>query len=191
MRKVVLLMHVSLDNYVCDEKGGLDWMVYDKEMEDYADELMQTVGMPLYGRTTYGMMAGYWPTVLERQETASEHSLKHARWVQDIPKVVFSTTMEKAEWNNTRLIKGNIAEEVAKLKAEPGKDLMIFGSPGLVKTFIELDLIDEYRLTIQPMAIGAGTLLFNDLKKPVKLKLLSSRQLKSGVIAAHYETIRK
>ncbi|SKA44691.1 Dihydrofolate reductase [Chitinophaga eiseniae] len=191
MRKVVLLMHVSLDNYVCDEKGGLDWMVYDKELEDYADELMQTVGMPLYGRTTYGMMAGYWPTVLERPDSASEHSLKHARWVQDIPKVVFSTTMEKAEWNNTRLIKGNIAEEVEKLKATPGKDLMIFGSPGLVKTFLELDLIDEYRLTIQPMAIGAGKHLFDDLKKPVKLKLLSSKQLKSGVIAAHYETVRK
>ncbi|QJB31592.1 dihydrofolate reductase [Chitinophaga oryzae] len=191
MRKVVLLMHVSLDNYVCDEKGGLDWMVYDKEMEDYAAELMQTVGMPLYGRTTYGMMAGYWPTVLERPESASEHSLKHARWVQDIPKVVFSTTMEKAEWNNTRLIKGNIAEEVARLKAEPGKDLMIFGSPGLVKTFLDLDLIDEYRLTIQPMAIGAGTLLFNDLKKPVRLKLLSAKTMKSGVIAAHYETVRK
>ncbi|QJB38075.1 dihydrofolate reductase [Chitinophaga oryzae] len=191
MRKVVLLMHVSLDNYVCDEKGGLDWMVYDKEMEDYAAGLMQTVGMPLYGRTTYGMMAGYWPTVLERPESASEHSLKHARWVQDIPKVVFSTTMEKAEWNNTRLIKGNIAEEVAKLKAEPGKDLMIFGSPGLVKTFLDLDLIDEYRLTIQPMAIGAGTLLFNDLKKPVRLKLLSAKTMKSGVIAAHYETVRK
>lgn len=191
MRKVVLLMHVSLDNYVADVNGRLDWMIYNKELEDYADELMKSVGMPLYGRTTYGMMAGYWPTILEKPETASEHSLKHARWVQDIPKVVFSTTMDKAEWNNTRLIKGNVAEEVKKLKAEPGKDLMIFGSPGLVKTFVELDLIDEYRLTIQPIALGAGTLMFQDLKAPVKLKLLSSKQLECGVIAAHYEAVRK
>ncbi|ASZ12591.1 dihydrofolate reductase family protein [Chitinophaga pendula] len=191
MRKVVLLMHVSIDNYVADVNGGLDWMSYDHEMETYAEELVETVGMPLYGRVTYGMMAGYWPTVLENPEKASEHSLKHARWVQDIPKVVFSRTMESADWNNTRLIRENIAAEVKKLKEEPGKDLMIFGSPGLVKTFVELDLIDEYRLTIQPIALGAGIPLFKDMKEPVRLKLISTKQFKSGVIAAHYTVNKK
>ncbi|MBC9909768.1 dihydrofolate reductase family protein [Chitinophaga varians] len=190
MRKVVLFMHVSLDNYVCDVNGGLGWISYDKELQDYAGKIVDTVGMPVYGRTTYDMMAGYWPTVLEKPETASEHSLHHARWVQEIPKVVFSTTMEKAEWHNTRLIKDNIAEEVQKLKAEPGKDLVIFGSPGLAQSFADLDLIDELQLTIQPVCLGAGTRMFKDLKTPMKLKMLRSTQLNSGVIGAHYEVVR-
>ncbi|HVI45390.1 MAG TPA: dihydrofolate reductase family protein [Chitinophaga sp.] len=191
MRKVVLFMHVSLDNYVADVNGGLEWISYDQELQSYAGEVVEQVGSPLYGRVTYGMMAGYWPTVLENPEGAGEHSLKHARWVQDIPKVVFSRTLDKADWNNTRLIKDNIAEEVQKLKEEPGKDLVIFGSPGLAKTFMELDLIDEYKLTIQPVLLGAGIPLFKDLKEQTKLQLISSKQFKSGVIAAHYSVVRK
>ncbi|MGN7824346.1 dihydrofolate reductase family protein [Chitinophaga sp. 22536] len=190
MRKVVLFMHVSIDNYVCDENGGLGWISYDQELQEYADAIVDSVGMPLYGRTTYDMMAGYWPTVLEKPETQNARSLKHAQWVQDIPKVVFSTTMEKAEWNNTRLIKDNITEEVQKLKATPGKDLVIFGSPGLAQSFADLGLIDELQLTIQPIVLGAGTRMFEDLKSPVKLKMLRSKQLKSGVIGAHYEVIK-
>lgn len=183
-------MHVSLDSYVCDENGGLGWISYDKELQEYAGTIVDTVGMPMYGRTTYEMMAGYWPTVLEKAETVDAHSLKHARWVQDIPKVVFSTTMEKAEWNNTRLIKDNIAEEVKKLKAQPGKDMVIFGSPGLAQSFADLDLIDELQLTIQPVFLGAGIRMFKDLKTPLKLKMLRSTQLQSGVIGAHYEVVR-
>lgn len=189
MRKVVLLMHVSLDGYVADANGGLDWMSYDNEMAEYAEEVVATVGVALYGRTTYQLMEGYWPTVLENP-SASEHSLNHARWVQDIPKIVFSKSLDKVTWNNTRLIKDNIAEEVRKLKQEPGKDLVIFGSPGLVKTFLELDLIDEYRLTLQPFVLGDGIPLARDVKKKSDLKLVSSGQFKSGVIKLHYSTIR-
>jgi dihydrofolate reductase len=189
MRKVVVFMHMSLDGFVSDTNGGLEWATYDEELARYADTLVEKVGSPMYGRVTYQLMEGYWPTVL-KDPKAGEHSLKHARWVEDVPKVVFSKSLDKVTWNNTRLIKDNIGEEVRKLKEEPGKDLVIFGSPGLVETFHELDLVDEYWLTLHPTALGAGKSLFGNLKKKIDLKQIGSHQLKSGVIAINYETVR-
>ncbi len=151
--------------------------------------MVKTVGAPLYGKTTYHLMEGYWPTILN-QPDASEHSLAHAQWVQDIPKVVFSTTMDTASWNNTTLIKDNVVEAVNKLKEEPGKDLVIFGSPGLAKSFMKLGLIDEYKLTLHPVILGNGISLFDNNMEKSSLKLLESRTLKSGVVTLHYEVSR-
>jgi dihydrofolate reductase len=122
--------------------------------------------------------------------SAARHDWEHAQWVENIPKVVFSRRLNKVDWNNTRLIKDNIAEEVAKLKQEPGKDLVIFGSPGLTHTFMQLDLIDEYRLTINPVVLGQGIPLFKEPEYRVKLNLLSTKTFNSGVVALHYQTKR-
>ncbi|KAA0992144.1 dihydrofolate reductase family protein [Dyadobacter aurulentus] len=186
MRKVVLFAHISLDGFAGDLNGGLDFLSYDQELQQYADELVKTVGAPLYGKTTYQLMEGYWPTLLDKPNV-SKHSLDHARWVQDIPKVVFSTTLDEATWNNTTLIKDNVVEAVRKLKEEPGKDLAIFGSPGLSKSFLKLGLIDECKLTLHPVILGNGISLFdNDIAK-TSLKLLESKTLQSGVVTLHYE----
>lgn len=185
MRKLVLFMHVSLDGYASDSDGGLGWIPYNEELEKYAEEVVAEVGVPVYGRTTYRMMESYWPTMLD-DPNASKHDIDHATWLQDVQKVVISGTMDKVEWNNTTLIKDNIAEQIKALKEQPGKDLVIFGSPGAAKTLLELGLIDEFLLTICPVVLGEGKSVFEGSEK-IKLKLLSSRTFASGIISARYE----
>jgi len=185
MRKLVLFMHVSLDGFAADANSGLGWIAYDGELQQYADAIVATVGSPVYGRNTYELMAGYWPAVLENKE-ANAHDKAHARWVEDVPKVVFSKTMKKADWNNTVVIHDNIAVEINKLKQQPGKDLVIFGSPGLAHSLMELDLIDEYQLTLNPVLLGKGIPAFEHIKNKTNLRLIKSTLLKSGVVGLHY-----
>lgn len=189
MRKVVLFAHMSLDGFAGDVNGGLGFLTYDQELQQFAGELVKTVGAPLYGKSTYQLMEGYWPTVLD-DPNADKHSLGHAQWVHDIPKVVFSSTLESASWNNTTLVKDNVVEAVNKLKEEPGKDLVIFGSPGLAKSFLKLGLIDELKLTLHPVLLGNGISLFDGNITKSSLKLLESKNLQSGVVTLHYEVIR-
>ncbi|EOR95529.1 Dihydrofolate reductase [Arcticibacter svalbardensis MN12-7] len=185
MRKLVLFMHVSLDGFAADANGGLDWISYDSELQHYADGIVATVGSPVYGRVTYELMVSYWPTVLDNSD-ASERDKAHAQWVDKATKIVFSKTMKKAEWNNTIVINDNIAEEIYKLKQQPGKDLVIFGSPGLAHSFMELDLIDEYQLTLNPVLLGSGIPVYQDIKNKTNLKLVKATSLKSGVVGLHY-----
>lgn len=185
MRKLVLFAHMSLDGFAGDKNGGLGFLTYNEELQQYADELVKTVGAPVYGKNTYHLMEGYWPTVLNNPN-AGGHSLAHAKWVQEIPKIVFSTTLPSADWNNTTLIKDNVVEEVNKLKQQPGKDLVIFGSPGLAKNFMNLGLIDEYKLTLHPVILGEGISLFDSNTQMSNLKLQGSGTLASGVITLHY-----
>ncbi len=189
MRKLVLFMHMSLDGYASDSNGGLGWIPYTEELQAYADEVGAEVGSPVYGRATYRLMEGYWPTVLD-DPNASQHSRDHARWVQDVQKIVISRSMDKAEWNNTVLIKDNIEERIRALKDQPGKNLVIFGSPGAAKTLLRLGLIDECLLTICPVILGGGLSVFDGGGETIKLSLLSSRTLQSGIIAARYELIK-
>ncbi|WML23807.1 dihydrofolate reductase family protein [Neobacillus sp. OS1-33] len=186
MRKLVLFMHVSLDGYASDSNGGLNWIPYDEELEKYAEEVVAEVGAPVYGRTTYRMMESYWPTMLDNPDVP-RHEMEHAKWLQDVKKIVISGTMDKVEWNNTMLIKDNIAEEIKVLKEQPGKNLVIFGSPGAAKTLLKLGLIDEFLFTICPVILGGGKSVFDGGGEKIRLKLLSSRTLKSGIIAARYE----
>lgn len=188
MRKLVLFMHLSFDGFAADSNHGLDFLTYDEELVQYADELVKTVGSPVYGRTTYQLMESYWPTVLKKPD-ANKQALKHAQWVENVPKIVFSTTLNEVTWNNTRLIKDNVAEEVKKLKQQPGKDLVIFGSPGLSATFMKLGLIDEYKLTVHPIILGDGISMFKNNTTKSKLKLIDSKKMKSGVITLHYTTV--
>lgn len=188
MRKLVLFMHVSLDGFAASESRGLDWIVYDSELQQYADGIVATVGTPVYGRLTYELMAGYWPTVLNNPE-ANERSRSHAEWVDKATKIVFSRSMKTADWNNTIVINDNIAEEINALKQQPGKDLVIFGSPGLAHSLMELDLIDEYQLTLNPVLLGSGIPAYGQIKSKSNLKLLKATVLKSGVVGLHYEKV--
>jgi dihydrofolate reductase len=188
MRKLVLFMHLSLDGFAADANRGLDWASYDDELQQYADGIVATVGSPVYGRVTYELMAGYWPAVLKNPD-ANEHSKAHAQWVDKATKIVFSKTMKKAEWNNTIVINDNIAEEINKLKQQPGKDLVIFGSPGLAHSFMELDLIDEYQLTLNPVLLGSGIPAYQNIKNKTNLKLVKATLLKSGVVGLHYTRV--
>lgn len=185
MRKLVLFMHLSLDGFAADENSGLGWISYDADLQQYADSIVATVGSPVYGRGTYELMAGYWPSVLASPDE-TERNKAHARWVEQAPKIVFSRTMKKAAWNNTTVINDHVVEEVQTLKQQPGKDLVIFGSPGLAHSFLELDLIDEYQLTLNPVLLGRGRQAFQKIKEKTNLKLLKATTFKSGVVGLHY-----
>ncbi|MNI74920.1 hypothetical protein D3C73_1310350 [compost metagenome] len=134
-------------------------------------------------------MESYWPTMLDNPD-ASMHSLDHANWLQGVKKIVISGTMDKAEWNNTMLIKDNITEKIKELKEQSGKNLVIFGSPGAAKTLLQLGLIDEFLLTICPVVLGGGKSVFDGGGEKIRLKLLSSRTLTTGIIATRYELVK-
>jgi len=178
-------MHVSLDGFVTGPHDEMNWIQMDEEIFEDATDLDDT-DTALYGRVTYQMMESYWPTVLSNP-SSSARELQHAHWVENISKIVFSHSLERAEWNNTRLIRRNIGDEMLKLKQEPGKNLMIFGSPGLTHSFIRWELIDEYKLNINPVILGCGTPLFENVSQRVNLHLLSQRKFSSGVIGLRYE----
>lgn len=181
-------MHVSLDGFVGGPNGEMDWIEIGEEILRDVTELLADVDTSLYGRVTYQMMESYWPRV-PSNPASTRDEIEHAHWVEKISKVVFSRTLEKVEWNNTRLIKENIAEEIAKMKALSGKNMMIFGSPRLSHTFMELGLIDEYRINVNPVILGRGIPLFKDVKHRTRLKLLASKRFPSGVVGVHYQRV--
>ena len=142
MRKVILLMHISLDGFAAGPNGEMDWIRVDDEMFDDGGQLTATADTALYGRVTYQMMAGYWPTAADSPD-ASKHDIEHGHWANAATKLVFSRTLTTVEWENSRLVRDNIAEEIRKLKTEPGKNLLMIGSIRTAHTFMQLGLIDE------------------------------------------------
>jgi dihydrofolate reductase len=189
MRKVILLMHVSLDGFVARADGDLSWVQHDEKITAYVDDLIKTTDTALYGRTTYQMMESYWTTV-PSNPASQKREIEHAYWVENVAKVVFSRTLERADWNNTTLVKDNIEAEISSLKKLPGKSLMIFGSPKLTHSLMELDLIDEYRINLNPVVLGTGIPLFTSSAKPVNLKLVESQNFDCGVVALGYKRIK-
>jgi dihydrofolate reductase len=171
---------VSLDGFFEGPKSwDLDWHQYawGEELEQLSTEQLKTVGMLLFGRVTYEGMAGYW----------SSQKGEIADFMNNLPKVVFSRTLGKAEWKNTRLVNEDAAEEVAKLKQQPGKDLFIFGSANLSSTLMQHGLVDEYRLCITPIVLGGGSPLFKPSPHRMKMKLLEARPLKTGGVILRYQ----
>ena len=187
MRKIVSLMHVSLDGFVATPAGELDWIAYDDELQHHVDGLLSTVDTALYGRVTYQMMESYWPTVPGNPES-TQHDINHANWVEKVHKVVISRSLNEVTWNNTTLVKDNIKEAITSLKQQSGGDIMIFGSPSIVRAFTELDLIDGFYVNVNPIILGSGSSMFSDTR--TNLKLRSSKTLQSGVLGLHYEVAR-
>ncbi len=193
VRKVIFLIHLSLDGFAAGPNDELDWISYDGELEQYAHSLHAVTDAVIWGRRTYQGMAGYWLTV-PGNPASTPAELEHARWLDKATKIVVSRTLERIEWNkaqNTVLIKDNIAEEINQIKRQPGKDIWFLGSTMLAQTFMQLDLIDEYRFDINPTVLGRGKLFFANVTRQFPLKLLESKTFKSGVVALRYEPERK
>jgi dihydrofolate reductase len=138
----------------------------------------------VYGRGMYENMTAFWPTA-DQDPEAPDYVLEWARIWKVMPKIVFSTTLEKVEWNS-RLVRGNVAEEIARLKAQPGKDLALGGAK-LAASFMKLGLIDEYQLFVQPVVLGRGAPMFHLMDKPVNLRLLETLTFTSGVVYQRYQ----
>jgi dihydrofolate reductase len=189
MRNVILLMHVSLDGFVAGPNGEMDWIRFDDLLVDDVAELTATADTALFGRATYQMMAGYWPTVAN-DPNASKHDIDHARWVNHAPKIVFSRTLQNVDWENSRIVRDNIPEEMARLKQQPGKNLLMIGSTSTAHAFMRLGLIDEYRINVNPIVLGSGLPLFADIQDTINLQLVTAKTYASGVVGLHYHTLR-
>jgi dihydrofolate reductase len=179
MSKLILWNMLSLDGFF---EGAKSWDVewfqsfFDKELEQFSIEQLRQAGALLFGRVTYEGMAAYWQTATGVV----------ADYMNRLPKVVFSRTLKRAEWNNTRLIHDNVAEEAAKLKGEIDGDLYVFGSGQLCATLLEAGLFDEVRLGATPIILGRGATLFGRDLPRVRLKLLEARPLSTGTVILRY-----
>lgn len=185
-RIITLSMHVSLDGYVAGPKGEIDWIKFDDELFSFVGDKTEEADTALYGRKTFEIMDSYWPTA-DQKPNAGKHDRQHAAWYRSVNKVVLSRTM-KSNDPKTRVISENVPEQIRALKEEPGRNILIFGSPGASQVLIEHNLIDEYWLFVNPVAINKGIPLFqqNTLQE---LKLVNSHIYACGVIWLHYRKL--
>jgi dihydrofolate reductase len=196
MRKVIASTFVTLDGLMVGPNEEMDWVLdnLDGEMEnDIADQL-KSVDAILLGRVTYQIMANYWPTATAGTSVPRSQGVEDpiiTDRMNNLPKIVFSKTLQKVEWNNSRLVKENIADEVSKMKQQPGKDLVLFAGADIASTFIQLDLIDEYRIIVNPVVLGSGKPLFKDINNRLNLKLLKTKTFSCGNVILYYQPVKK
>lgn len=190
MGKLIVTMWVTLDGFIAGPGDEMDWLCVDEEMGKYENDLVSAADTLLLGRMTYEDFAGAWPYVPENP-SASEGEKEYARIVNSMRKIVFSKTLDKAEWNNSSVVKEIVPEEIEKLKQQPGKDMVIYGSASIVQALTNLGLIDEYQLLVHPVVLGSGKPLFRDIKDMIKLRLLETRTFGSGVVLLYYQPASK
>ena len=179
MRKLIFQINISLDGFADHTIG-----IADDELHNFFTSQLDNIDIALLGRITYQLMESYWPNVYH-DPNASKSIIEFANKFNSMPKIVFSRTLENAEWNNTKLIKENVVEEVIKLKYQPGKNLLV-GGISLCQEFIRLGLIDEFWLLVHPVIAGKGRRLFDNIEKQINLKLIDTINLKSGIVVLHY-----
>jgi dihydrofolate reductase len=184
MRKVIYSMSVSLDGFTETPDRKIDWVIVDEELHSFFNSQAREQDTFLYGRRIYELMTDYWPTA-DADPSNPAYIVEYSRIWKDMPKVVFSKTLKEVAWNS-RLVSEDIAGEVAKLKAQPGKELGV-GGPTLAASFMRLGLLDEYQLFINPVILGAGTPFFPALGRRLDLRLVESRTFRSGVVFVRYQ----
>lgn len=178
MRRLFWQVNVTLDGFMEGPNRELDYTAEfkDRDFDRYASHMLRSIDGMLLGRKTYQLFAGYWPAA-----TGPD-----ADRMNELPKIVFSRTLDKVEWSNSRLVKGNVPQEVERLKQRPGNDLALFGSADLASSLIRLGLIDEYRILMTPAVLGRGTPMFQDIEGPIGLQLSKAETWSSGMVALHY-----
>src|SRR5579863_9245931 len=183
MRRAIVFNMVSLDGYFVDSKGDMSWAhKNDEEWNAFVSQNVSGNGSLLFGRITYEMMASYWPSPM-----ALKNSPIVAKGMNEMPKIVFSRTLDKASWNNTKLVKGDLATEVRKLKGESGPDMVILGSGSIISQLAQHDLIDEYQIAVNPIVLGKGRTMFEGVTKRLNLKLTNSRTFGNGTVFVCYQ----
>jgi dihydrofolate reductase len=177
--------HVSLDGYFVDRNGDMSWAKArsgDEEWDAFVAENAGGEAVLLFGRITYDLMARYWPTPLAR-----EHDPVLAERMNRHPKVVFSRTLDRAQWSNTRLLKGDPVTEVRRLKAEPGESMVILGSGSIVAQLAPAGVIDEYRVVVNPVVLGQGRTMFEGVRDRLSLRRTTVRAFGNGNVFICYE----
>ena len=192
MRKLKLQVQMSVDGFVSRPDGALDWMQWDwdDKIKKYVNDLHDTVDTILLGRKMTEGFISHWLSVVEKHDESSKElreNYEFAKRMIDIPKVVFTKTLDKHNWVNTTLAKGNVVDEVNQLKKKNGKDIIVYGGAGFVSSLIKNNLIDEYHLFINPSAIGKGMTIFSEVENNLKLKLLQSSIFDCGIVVNRYQ----
>ncbi len=182
MRKIFSFMVATVDGYYEGPNQEFDWPNVDDEFNEFSVEQLDEVDTLLFGRVTYQGMAAYWPTPV-----AKEYDPIIAARMNGISKIVVSRTLDAAEWANTRLVKEDVADELTTLKQQPGKDIAIFGSSDLTVSLLRQGLVDELRIMVNPVVLGAGNSLFRTADERIGLKLLKVRSFDSGNVLLYYQ----
>lgn len=184
MQKLIVFNHISMDGYFVDANRSMQWAKphQDAEWNDFVSENAQGNGALLFGRVTYDLMVGYWPTPM-----AAQHMPAVAERMNQLPKIVFSRTLSQVSWNNTKLVKGDLASEIQKLKKEPGGGLTILGSGTIVSQLAQGGLIDEFHIVVNPIVLGKGRTMFDGFTQTLNLKLAKSRAFGNGNVVLVYE----
>jgi dihydrofolate reductase len=183
VKQVITMMSVSLDGFMEGSNREIDWHLVDDELHGHFNDELATMSAFLDGRVTYELMAEFWPTADEDPANGPLMAQFAGIW-REMPKIVYSRTLERAGWNTT-VAHDVVVEEVEALKAAPGGDLML-GGADLTASFMRLDLIDEYRLYVHPVVLGAGKPFFPPSDVPVSLRLAESRAFGNGVVLLRY-----
>jgi dihydrofolate reductase len=183
MRRLIAFEAVSLDGFFTDAKGDMSWAhKQDPEWNAFAASNASGDGALLFGRVTYEMMASFWPT-----PAAMETMPAVAEGMNNMPKVVFSRTLAKTSWKNTKLVKGDIVAEVQKMKKESGPGMAILGSGTIVSQLAQAGLIDEFQIVVNPIVLGKGRTLFEGVKEKLALQLIKTRAFGNGNVVLYYE----
>lgn len=184
MRKIILWMSVSLDGYIEGPNREIDWHLVDEELHWHLNSELRRMGAFVSGRVTYELMADFWPTA-DTDPASTEPMVEFAQIWRDMPKIVFSRTLERADWNTT-VIRELVPQQVMDLKEQPGGDLVLSGAD-LAAAFLRHDLIDEFRLYVHPVVIGRGKPLFPQSDAKIDLRLTETRAFGNGVVLLHYQ----
>ncbi len=180
MRKLVYSTSLSLDGYIDSAVGDSSWVVPDEELHEHFNDVEREVETLLYGRRMYELMAGYWPTA-DQEPDAPAAIVEYAQIWKPVPKLVFSSTLEKVDWN-AQLIRGDAVTVVARLKAQPGSASIGVGGLVLASALASAGLIDEYRLYYVPILLGSGTAAFSQIQSRVQLEPIETRTFSSGTV---------
>jgi len=188
MRKLKLQVQMSLDGFVARPNGELDWMTWDMDdkIKNYITNLTNSVDTILLGRKMTDEFIKYWTDLLKNKPDSEEYPF--AKQMVDYKKIVFTKTLDKSTWENTTLAKGDIIDEVNKIKNQNSKkDIVVYGGAGFVTSLIKHNLIDEYHLFINPTAIGKGLEIFKDVESRLALKLVKSTAFPCGIVVNQYQ----
>ena len=187
MRKLVLLMHTSLDGFVAGPNGEMDWIYVGDDMFDIADDRTDEADTALYGRVTYDMMEGYWPNAGNRPG-ADKHAKHHSEWYNRVEKIVVSKTLADDPHRKRKVINENFIAKILSLKEKDGNNILIIGSPSIVRSLIKENIIDDFWLFLNPVILGFGIPLFDPKGKKISLELVNTKKFDSGVICLHYKS---
>lgn len=188
-RRLFVSMMVSLDGYIEGPNRELDWPADRNDaFNHYTNEMVDAVDLAVFGRRSYEMMVRYWPDAEAHPKTPWD--LAFARKMNAMPKLVLSRTLERATWNNTRVVKDRVAETLTDLKQQAGKSIAVWGGAGVIASLAALDLIDEYRLIVHPLLLGGGTSLFAPREARTPLRLVRTSTLGADLAVLCYEPVR-